>query len=297
MNSKYSISIVLIFAAMLTGGCDPNMGASAGLSTTTVPVLEVEGLHYAPARQIPDIYADPPTPDYVAPKPKPAIATHILGKSRQERTISLTVFGKTGPTLLVFAGIHGNEPQSVAVAKKFIAELRSKPSLFAKCRVGVIPCASPDGLAANSRYNNAGVDVNRNFPARSFVPSRRYGSKAASEPETRCILSAMAYLKPVAVVSIHTCDRRRRGSTIDRHGNNWDGRGKPLADAMGRANRYRCFGEWHNKTPGSFGSYAGRDKNLCVVTLEIPNDISRSNAWTANRKALLEAIRYTRSKQ
>ncbi len=297
MNTKYSISIVLLLAAMLAGGCDPNAGASASLSTTTVPVLEVEGLHYAPARPAPTMAVIAPPPVYVAPKPKPAIATHVLGKSRQGRTISLTVFGKTGPTLLIFGGIHGHEPQSVSVAKKFIEELRSDPDLFARCRIAVIPCANPDGLAANSRYNSAGVDVNRNFPARSFVPAKRYGPKAASEPETRCILSAMAYLKPVAVISIHTCDRRRRGSTRDRHGNNWDGKGKALADAMSRVNRYRSFGEWHNKTPGSFGSYAGRDKNLCVVTLEIPNDVSSSSAWATNRKALLEAIRHTRSKR
>ena len=297
MKSKLSILIVTVFSALLAGGCDPVIGGTGSFAVASVPVLEVEGLHYAAARPVRSMAVYTP-PVVVAPvKPKPAIKTTVLGKSRQGRTIAMTVFGNSGPAMLLFAGIHGNEPQSVAVAKKFMDELRDDPNRFAKCRVAVIPCASPDGLAKNSRYNSAGVDVNRNFPARSFVPARIYGPKAASEPETRCILSAMARLKPVAVISIHTCDRRRRGSTQDRHGNNWDGKGKPLADAMARVNGYRSFGEWHNKTPGSFGSYAGRDKNLCVVTLEIPNDVSSSSAWSANRKALLETIRYTQSQR
>ena len=295
MKSKFSILIVLILAAGFAGGCGPNASGAGSLYTTNVPVLEVEGLHFAPARAVNDqkINFSPLKPP---PAPKPAIVTRILGKSRQGKSISMTVFGKTGPTLLVFAGIHGNEPRSVAVAKKLDAELRANRDLVQSCRVALISCVSPDGLALNSRYNATGtIDLNRNFPARSFTKrDPRCGPAPASEPETKCVLAAVSALSPKAIISIHTCDRRRPGSTRDRHGNNWDGKGKALADAMARHNRYRSFGEWHNKTPGSFGSYAN-DNGLCVVTLEIPNDVSASAAWTANRGALIEAIRYTRS--
>jgi protein MpaA len=46
-------------------------------------------------------------------------------------------------------------------------------------------------------------------------------------------------------------------------------------------------------TPGSFGSWAGIDLQIPVITLELPRDLPSEKAWEGNRDALLEAIRHS----
>ena len=43
-------------------------------------------------------------------------------------------------------------------------------------------------------------------------------------------------------------------------------------------------------TPGSFGSWAGVDRQLPTITLELPSDAAGPVAWRENREALLSAI-------
>ena len=232
-------------------------------------------------------------PEEPAIRPRPpvlSIRTVPLGKSVLGHPIEMVVFGppatkaaiQTRPTF-VFAGIHGEEQQAAATAESLIDHLRQTPSLYRDRQVAVLSRANPDGLAKHRRVNEHGVDLNRNFPARNFHPTKKHGQFPACEPETQALLAAIAQLNPGRIVSIHTC---RAG----RHGNNWDGKGKSLAEAMGRHNHYRCFGVWHNETPGSFGSWAGVDRALAVATLEIPNDRTDAQAWSENRDALLAAI-------
>jgi protein MpaA len=44
-------------------------------------------------------------------------------------------------------------------------------------------------------------------------------------------------------------------------------------------------------TPGSFGSWAGIDLGIPVITLELPRELSGPKAWESNRQALLVALR------
>ena len=222
----------------------------------------------------------------VPPKPKVIKPiTKVVGKSVEGRSIKMTTFnpGKTKP-IFIFAGIHGEERASAAVATKLIAYLKKNPKACKGKTVVIIDRVNPDGLRVGRRVNDNGVDLNRNFPAKNFKSCKRFGRKPLCEPEARMIYNLTNKLKPAVIISIHTC---RRG----RHGNNWDGNGKKYADAMSKYNKYRSFGTWHNETPGSFGSWAGVDQKYAVVTLEIPNDLTNYSAWKYNRSALLEVIK------
>ncbi len=270
---------VVLALAMVLPGCTGagmrGIGYPSGppASKVEMPLVEIE-LPKEPAEYEPE------------PEPlPPPIRDVILGTSVKGSEIAMSVFGEAdAPSIFIFGGIHGEEGTAAATARRLVEYLWDHPEYYRDRRVAVLPRANPDGLAANRRVNEHGVDLNRNFPAHNFKASPRHGTHPASEPETRAIIRAVNVLEPTRIISIHSC---RRG----RHGNNWDGPAEEIAKAMSRCNKYRQFGTWHNPTPGSFGNWAGIDRQIPTITLELPNDLSADRCWRDNRDAILEFIR------
>lgn len=212
-----------------------------------------------------------------------------LGKSVEGRSIHMHVFGRGRSATLIFAAIHGDERNTAVVADALIRYLRENPSARGGRPVAVIPMANPDGYARKTRTNANRVDLNRNFPADNWRPGRLRGrhfgsTHAASEPETQVIIRAVETLKPKRVISIHNAGGGG-------YCNNYDGPAESLARLMHGLNGYPVKASIGYPTPGSFGSWAGVDAGIAVVTLELPRSASGSAAWEANREALLAAIR------
>ncbi len=251
--------LIVIAMAMWTMGCASTFDSSAVTATPTPPVHAA----VAPSR------------------------TTSLGQSVQGRPIVMTSFGPAaGRPLLVIGGIHGSEPTSAYVAEQLALLLRATPAL-AKRPVAIIANANPDALAARTRGNANGVDVNRNFPAKNWRPVKTKanfnGAAPSTEPESRAIQQAIESLKPDRIISIHSITRGR-------HCNNYDGPGQWLAEAMHPHNGYPVTPTIGYPTPGSLGSWAGIDRQIPMVTLELPREDSGDLAWKQNRAALLAAI-------
>jgi protein MpaA len=198
--------------------------------------------------------------------------------------LTLEVFGDGPERILIFGGIHGSEPTSAVLAAKLADHLRVNWALFAGKTIAILAEANPDGLARRSRTNANGVDLNRNFPAENWRRSRRgrrhYGSAPASEPETRAVIRAVKLVRPDRIVAIHSI---RRG----RHCNNFDGPARDLARSMASLNGYPVKATMGYPTPGSFGSWAGVDRRLPTITLELPSHLSGRQCWRENADALL----------
>src|SRR5207245_11399139 len=83
--------------------------------------------------------------------------------------------------------IHGSEPAGSAIARA-LATIAIPPEVD----LWVVPDLNPDGVAARTRGNANGVDLNRNFPYR-WKPigprgSLHYaGPRPLSEPESRLL--------------------------------------------------------------------------------------------------------------
>lgn len=189
--------------------------------------------------------------------------------------------------VVVFGGFHGDEPKSVQLVDVLRDELCEprRPLQSSVCWI-LVPCVNPDGYERRTRRNARKVDLNRNFPTsnweRGNPRSRMYGGPApASEPETRAVIRLLNSCRPDAIVTVHSISRNR-------YCNNYDGPGREIARRMARYNRYPVTATIGYPTPGSFGYWAGHERNIPTITLELPTHHSSRQIWLHNRSALVQ---------
>jgi protein MpaA len=212
-----------------------------------------------------------------------------LGQSVEGRAIRGRRHGRPGPALLVFGGIHGDEPASVEALIELAFRLQGheqghRDDGAGRGPVWLVPAVNPDGVARGSKNSAHDVDLNRNFPARSFVTAHapRYfpGPAPLSEPETRVIADLLAREPIAAVVAVHA-----PFACI-----NYDGPAADWAEAVAAACGWPARADIGYPTPGSLGSWLGIDRGLPVLTVELPaGPLSRFRTQAA--AALDQAIR------
>lgn len=209
----------------------------------------------------------------------------IAGYSTLGHPIYEGVFGDSAKTLLIVAGMHGNEYGSFELAFRLFNYLSTNPDEI-KSRVVVIPVINPDGLLANSRGNGNNVDLSRNFPSQSWTPvyeSDQYypGTRPLSESESALIIQTIARYKPQKILCLHS----------DLHANIFYGPGKNLANMIGQINTYPVMHHRVHPVNGSLGEYAGEELNIPAVTIELPAH-NPEKVWQDNKAALIAAINY-----
>jgi protein MpaA len=187
--------------------------------------------------------------------------------------------------VLALGGIHGDEPKSVFVALRLIDLLQNDATAAGATSWVVVPVVNPDGYECRKRRNANRIDLNRNFPTKNWTStsarSRMFGgSEPASEPETRAVIAAVQRYRPDRIIAIHSIDRHRQC-------NNYDGPGKAIADRMSRLNGYPVTSSIGYATPGSLGTWAGSERNIPTITLELPSHYSPKRCWQDNQAALL----------
>ena len=126
--------------------------------------------------------------------------TTQLGRSWQGRPIRLVEVGDpSAPRVLVFGSVHGNETAGIAVATAL--ERLSPEDLD----VWIVPDLNPDGVAAGSRQNAHGVDLNRNFPWHWRPLSGVYasGPRPLSEREARIAHTLILRVHPRVTIWFH----------------------------------------------------------------------------------------------
>ncbi len=205
-----------------------------------------------------------------------------VGRSREGRPIWLVEHGSGPEVTLIFGGIHGNELDACRVARALCARLRGRVPSGKKAVV--IPLLNPDGVVRLTRTNAGGVDVNRNFPTQNWRrdepnPHRSPGASPGSEPETRLAMELVERWRPAKIISIHDPLRV----------NNYDGPGEVLARVMARENGYPVVDSIGYPTPGSFGTWAGAERQIPMVTLEVERGAS---GVEKNLRALEIAVKF-----
>jgi murein peptide amidase A len=170
--------------------------------------------------------------------------------------------------VLLIGGIHGDEYSSVSIVFKWMRTLNIHHSgLF---HWQIIPLLNPDGLLRkkSQRINANDVDLNRNFPMDDWENTAlehwnrftgrnpRYypGESPLSEPESTWLVNHINEFNPDVIVAVHAP-----------HG---------IVDYDGPRNGPYKLGRLHlnllGTYPGSLGNYAGIQRKIPVVTIELP---------------------------
>ena len=75
--------------------------------------------------------------------------------------VRINSFSDSHKSILITAGLHGDEPAGVEAALQFLE--RDNSSLLQSFSFVVIPCINPYGYIHNTRENREGIDINRSF--------------------------------------------------------------------------------------------------------------------------------------
>jgi protein MpaA len=138
----------------------------------------------------------------VAVAAAPAPGTYLLGRSVDGRPIVAIERGDPASPrkVLVVGCIHGNEPAGTAIAAR-LERLRPPPGVD----LWIVPTVNPDGIAAGTRGNAHGVDLNRNlnFHWQPLTGVYYSGPRALSEPESRIVQRLVRRLRPRISIWYH----------------------------------------------------------------------------------------------
>jgi protein MpaA len=126
----------------------------------------------------------------------------LLGRSEEGRRITaLRVGNPTGPRVLVFGCIHGNETAGIAVTRA-LEHVRTSDDVW------IVPIINPDGVARGTRQDGRGVDLNANWSSQwqgGGQPWDVYygGPRPFSERETRIARDLILQIRPRVTIWYH----------------------------------------------------------------------------------------------
>ena len=181
-------------------------------------------------------------------------------KTQLGNTIEL-IGNKSKNNILIVGVVHGDEPQGKYLIDKYIE--KSTCNILSSTNNGhkentkknflFIPCLNPDGMQENKR-TNANNDETSNY----------FGGKyPASEIETQFLIDTIEKYKPNLIITLHAPYKVV----------NYDGPAQEIAKIISDIIKYPVEENIGYPTPGSFGTWAGIEKNIPTITLELDEKI------------------------
>jgi protein MpaA len=223
-------------------------------------------------------------------------------------------FGKGSSTTLILGGVHPDELTPIPLVFKFANHLQANPSLIPEgSRVIVAPLVNPDGFFKKgaSRTNGRGVDVNRNFFTQDWYATAKHwwaerrqkndrhfpGHIPNSEIETLFQIWLIDTFKPDKIISIHAplgfYDYDGPGDQKPRTLTTSEEKAKALVQTMSVSSRnYKIVD--YSFYPGSLGNYAGNERGIPTVTLELEttNPDKTNDYWQQFSPGLDHAVKF-----
>lgn len=188
----------------------------------------------------------------------------LLDSQKTYKNNLIELFGsdnKKSYSVLVIGVFHGDEPQGDFLIREYLKKNPDSNILF-------IPCLNPDGKILKKRTNLNGVDLNRNFPTSNWklLPKNEYfgGKSPASEIETQFLIKIIDQYNPKLILTLHAPYKIV----------NYDGEAKDISEKISKIIGYPIQKDIGYPTPGSFGTWAGLEKNIPTITLELDEEIN-----------------------
>lgn len=177
--------------------------------------------------------------------------------------------------IVFIGGIHGDEPEGIALAESLLAWLKNHSSNVSLDWI-LIPCLNVDGAQANERTNGRGVDLNRNFPSQDWNAEHRApryypGPVKASEMETQALVQLIMEVPPQLIVHFHSW----KPAVV------FAGPAKHMAPLyLVESSGYPLQEDIGYPTPGSLGQWAWLDLQIPVICTEEREGASQQDTWT-----------------
>ena len=210
------------------------------------------------------------------------IAWESHRKTKNHHPLIFAQFGRSsGDCILFLGGVHGDELPTIYLMFKLAQYLQEHPEVAGDKCIIIAPLVNPDGfLSVNPKRVNAnGVDINRNFPTRRWNldahtewitrgrKNPRYypGPQAGSEPETLFQVALIKRFKPQKILAVHS---PLNFFDYDGPSADLDSFEKWMEKISREANHpLKKYGYY----PGSLGNYAGQERSIFTLTLELPS--------------------------
>ena len=168
----------------------------------------------------------------------------------------MELIGNNKSSTLVIGCFHGDEPQGKSLIECYLEKNPETKLLF-------IPCLNEYGYKNNIRTNENGVDLNRNFPTNNWKLTEKDefygGEKPASEIQTQFVIQTVEKYLPKCILTLHAPYKIV----------NYDGDGLEIANKISEIINYPVEPSIGYPTPGSFGTWAGVEKKIPTITLEL----------------------------
>lgn len=166
---------------------------------------------------------------------------------------------RNNPTVLVIGVFHGDEPQGEYLINRYLEFCKSTKLLFL-----------PRLNSCSTRVNKNGVDLNRNFPTKNWELSEKNeyfgGEFPASEEETKFVIDVVEKYSPKIILTLHAPYKVV----------NYDGGAKcdlEIIERISKIMNYPIEESIGYPTPGSFGTWAGIERNILTITLELDEEV------------------------
>ena len=171
----------------------------------------------------------------------------------------MQIKGNKNSKIIVIGCFHGDEPQGKYLIDKYL-EINPETKLL------FVPCLNKYGYEHNVRTNSNGVDLNRNFPTKNWILSERDnffgGESPAGEDETKFIINLVEINQPELILTLHAPYKVV----------NYDGEARKFAEKISEITGYPVEESIGYPTPGSFGTWAGIEKGIPTITLELDEE-------------------------
>lgn len=214
-----------------------------------------------------------------APRP----AWQVLGHSVEGRPLRVLRVGHGPRRVLWVGGIHGDEREGQVATAELPRAFAATPGALAAVTLTILEDVNPDGSARGTRGNHNGVDLNRNYPARNYLPGDSRGQRPLDQPESQVLHDLVLAERPHLVIVAH--------AWRNDHFVNFDGPAAALAARFAELSGYRVHAsDKFAPTPGSLGSWVGRTLDVPILTLEYERGIDPVAAWIDTRAAILAVI-------
>jgi len=186
--------------------------------------------------------------------------------------------------VLWIGGIHGDEREGRIATQQLPRAFLDSPGMAEEVTLVILEDCNPDGAARSTRGNARGVDLNRNYPAANFKPSRFFGLRPLDQPEARALHDLILNERPDLVIVAHSW----RGDYFI----NYDGPARRLAEVFSAHSGYRVKPSSDiSPTPGSLGSWVGTTLGIPILTLEYLRGRDPWAAWGETKDAILAVVR------